>query len=100
MTRQIKTKEGFVNAFNKKFGNGKELVILRSDDRVILKEGSCIRIKIDGESYDMTIFDYYNEDYKEHYYQLMVLHQVNKWVRDHGWWSEAENAGSLQFLIN
>ena len=96
--KQIKTKQAFVNAFNKKFGDDK--VILRSDDRVILREGETITIKLDGEGYEMPIFDYYTEDYSEHYYQLNVLHQVNAWVRSVGWWSEAENAGSLQFLID
>ena len=98
--RTIKNKETFIKAFNNRFGNGRDLVFLRSDDRVILEEGASIVVTVGGESCSMPIFDYYTEDYQETFYQLNVLHQVNNWVNSVGWWSEAENAGTLQFLPN
>lgn len=91
MSTTIKTNAAFIKAFIKKFGGDhrKDFWIKEIDGTPTSGEGCFVN--------GLELFDYYNMDYAETTYRMMILIVVDDWLNSVGWFGEPQDAGTLKF---
>ncbi len=80
-----KYKKGFFKK-SEEYGYGKGMILTGETSQVV--------VDLDGEDFEMPMFDYYSEDYRETTYVMGVWKELHEYLESVGWFAECHDAGT------